>query len=863
MKVSQLDQIKHAYEEAVCTVQSISQRINAMKEKHTDMIRAMEPIEQQVKKIDVRRTQEEKKHQLEAELILAHGNQAHQELLTIKTELDQTQKSKDENEKRMSETINRMNEIEKKIIDLSNDKQDVEKDLTCSNGLRELNYQFTKDKKEIEFLIYRLSHECGKHHQTLNEIEQEQIRLKKHIDEYRNLSQESNHSEEGRQKLENEIQNRQQQQLHSNTLMTTYTNDISSINETIRNKQSTIDCIQGELKQKNQELDELKKLETDKTSVYGTWMSECLKAIQNDNRFHKKPIGPIGRYIRCIEPRWSYAVEKHLAGIMSTFICSDSHDEKILLELFTTYSTGYRPHIVCMKYCEQAPDISGTLNRIRRANLLSIYQVLKIDNVVVECALIDLRQIEATILLENLDHAKQIRQSGVLRWESVNKKVKQVVEAWTYDGSNIKLDKAFRIYTNDRQPLRYFTSNNTQSLSNDELNTEIKRLQEQIQQMNVSIDELRAKRQQTINDFENLKKSSSENTKKINDLNKELDQLNSTLPIVYDYTLDELKEKLDECGRTYRETQKKFDEAKETKELKHQDLDEATQKYENIIKKIDSKTKEIDDINERITDQQSARQEMHQQLTRLTKKSVQLNEDIQRYEEKITNLTKNLPKKSKSSKSTNRSVREIQQELDGINHFLKSNEDTREQRQLIIKEFQTKRDSALAFKKICDRAQVQLKHLETFVNKRKERFGRIADQHQYLLRHKFKDLMQKHHFDDCDIKIDHKREELEIIIKKNQRSVASLSGGERSISTFSFLVALWGSIYQPFRLLDEIDIYMDNEKRNSSLELLYENTQYYSSSQHVIFTPQAIDPQIWKNRKVPIFCMPTPKRSLE
>ena len=74
-----------------------------------------------------------------------------------------------------------MNEIEKKIVDLSNDKQDVEKDLTCSNGLRELNYQFTKDKKEIEFLIYRLSHECGKHHRTLNEIEQEQIRLKKHI----------------------------------------------------------------------------------------------------------------------------------------------------------------------------------------------------------------------------------------------------------------------------------------------------------------------------------------------------------------------------------------------------------------------------------------------------------------------------------------------------------------------------------------------------------------------------------------------------------------------------------------------------------------------------------------------------------
>jgi hypothetical protein len=40
----------------------------------------------------------------------------------------------------------------------------------------------------------------------------------------------------------------------------------------------------------------------------------------------------------------------------------------------------------------------------------------------------------------------------------------------------------------------------------------------------------------------------------------------------------------------------------------------------------------------------------------------------------------------------------------------------------------------------------------------------MADQHQYLLRHKFKNLMEKHQFDDCDIKIDHKKEELEIIV---------------------------------------------------------------------------------------------------
>jgi chromosome segregation ATPase len=339
-------------------------------------------------------------------------------------------------------------------------------------------------------------------------------------DEFQTLNRQSNNNDEEREKLDKEIHHRQQQQIEWDKLMSSFPEDININNESIRKKQSTINCIQNELKQKQHDLDELKKIEKDKTSVYGVWMPDCLKAIENENRFHKKPIGPIGRYIRCIEPRWSYAVEKHLAATMSGFICSDNHDEKILLELFSYYARDYRPTITVRKYSTVVPDISGTLERIRRANLLSIYQVLKIDNITVECTLIDFRQIEATILVEDLQHAKRIRQSGILRWANIDRKVKQVVEAWTYDGSNVKLDKAFRIYTNDRQPARYFTSNNNQSLSADELNMEIKRLNEQVHQMDISINELRKIRQTTIDDFEKMKKATTENKRKIKELNK-------------------------------------------------------------------------------------------------------------------------------------------------------------------------------------------------------------------------------------------------------------------------------------------------------------------------------------------------------
>ncbi len=42
------------------------------------MLRELEPLEQEVKKIEIRRDYEDKRHGLEAELVLARANQAHQ-----------------------------------------------------------------------------------------------------------------------------------------------------------------------------------------------------------------------------------------------------------------------------------------------------------------------------------------------------------------------------------------------------------------------------------------------------------------------------------------------------------------------------------------------------------------------------------------------------------------------------------------------------------------------------------------------------------------------------------------------------------------------------------------------------------------
>lgn len=59
---------------------------------------------------------------------------------------------------------------------------------------------------------------------------------------------------------------------------------------------------------------------------------------------------------------------------------------------------------------------------------------------------------------------------------------------------------------------------------------------------------------------------------------------------------------------------------------------------------------------------------------------------------------------------------------------------------------------------------VLYKYLREFVNKRQDNFLAIANRHEYYLQSQFQRLMEKYGFDDCDIKIDHKREELEILV---------------------------------------------------------------------------------------------------
>lgn len=67
--------------------------------------------------------------------------------------------------------------------------------------------------------------------------------------------------------------------------------------------------------------------------------------------------------------------------------------------------------------------------------------------------------------------------------------------------------------------------------------------------------------------------------------------------------------------------------------------------------------------------------------------------------------------------------------------------------------------------------------------------------------------------------------------------IRALSGGERSFTTLSFMLALGECMDIPFRIMDEFDVFMDEANRRASYETLIEAAREMRSRQFIFITP--------------------------
>ena len=58
-----------------------------------------------------------------------------------------------------------------------------------------------------------------------------------------------------------------------------------------------------------------------------------------------------------------------------------------------------------------------------------------------------------------------------------------------------------------------------------------------------------------------------------------------------------------------------------------------------------------------------------------------------------------------------------------------------------------------------------------------------------------------------------------------------LSGGERSLTTVAFLIALWDRMRSPVRCLDEFEVFMDGDKKSRATKMICQFASRHEKTQ--------------------------------
>eukprot|EP00531_Pseudo-nitzschia_arenysensis_P017651 CAMPEP_0116143792 /NCGR_PEP_ID=MMETSP0329-20121206/15640_1 /TAXON_ID=697910 /ORGANISM="Pseudo-nitzschia arenysensis, Strain B593" /LENGTH=1209 /DNA_ID=CAMNT_0003639137 /DNA_START=160 /DNA_END=3789 /DNA_ORIENTATION=+ len=119
-----------------------------------------------------------------------------------------------------------------------------------------------------------------------------------------------------------------------------------------------------------------------------------------------------------------------------------------------------------------------------------------------------------------------------------------------------------------------------------------------------------------------------------------------------------------------------------------------------------------------------------------------------------------------------------------------------------------------------------------------------------------------------EIEFDHDDQTLNLIVQKDkdieqsqQNDVKALSGGERSFTTISLLLAIGETLETPFRVMDEFDVFLDPVTRKKVIDQLVHVGTEMGHRQFIFITPQDVS-NLTSSPTLKILQMKPPERQI-
>jgi structural maintenance of chromosomes protein 6 len=640
---------------------------------------------------------------------------------------------------------------------------------------------------------------------------------------------------------------------------------VSKLDEVARQLRSEYD-----LRQRDAVSQRLGLAEQNSVRRFGSHMPQVMEVLDRylrAGRFNSPPVGPIGMYISVKDDFWAPTVQDVIGALLSTFLVSGQHDMDLLRQVFREANSVGKARIIVLgqhSWARSRYEMNPRdLPQVHQYGHCTVMDMLAIKNDAAFNALVDHCNIERTVLVRGEKAMVEFsRGSG--------KNDRSVGTCWDEMGSRAYSRNNANTF---RPPENKGRGPRTSVLTSDRA-SHVAQLEAALEMLNheriAAEDDASACKQHCAQLAMDLRSASNEikrANQKYNHLLRSKDEFEEQMRAAsseFDSSaFDTAIKSYDDEAKALIKEQRMLEEAgKELAQtvLMHKENEEEPKAVFNQVKAaVLAKTNRVSSLTNDVAKSRAALRSIEKAVTKRKQIVERAHSEISSQRAvyaKVLEDARNLqadrpievddPNQVKSEK--------MLQDIEAMKRRLRAEEQRRDGKTAEDIEIDylgaAKQDKENKF--LLKKVQLYARSIKFGLAERKTERRGIEHRIKKLVRGNFNEFLKtRGHRGKIKFARNEKTNKPELIISTQMAShktgdgdlyvtkdLRSLSGGERSYATLAFMLALAEVCQNPVRIMDELDVFMDEASRNAAFQTLVEFcTTHLSERQLVIVTP--------------------------
>jgi structural maintenance of chromosomes protein 6 len=621
--------------------------------------------------------------------------------------------------------------------------------------------------------------------------------------------------------------------------------DLQTANLRVEEKQKAWEDQKADLSRRQYRADQFARERDQQDKGFHPALPQLLRAIENEPRFARKPIGPLGKHVRLLKPEWSSILEKSFGGSLDSFIVTSKRDMDILSELKkrVRYDRG-------MIYIGNTHPLHP---REPDENLLTVLRAVHIDNELVRNQLIVQNSIEQTVLVPDMRDASDLLHRGdrarnvkVCFAMNPNKKTQ---------GFKIGLSRSNEA---SHDPIHEFFGN---ARMRTDAESQLRSLRDAVQEAESQLRNLGEDINTLKDAVQTGKRTAAQHLKRCRELRIELQTAETKVSDLEDEISND-----NVAGGKLEALQNSLTEAEDQKVLNEESYLTISTEVKKKSIEMRAATQTLRDLDAEIAILQENAAKLHAEAQKLSKKRAHALGEKNNAMERIKDGEADRQSVQRKLEAQEANIADYTQQAAIISHRV--NIDAGATQELLEKKIERLHadyqrhheriggsreqiaEAAASTTKAYKEGTQQLRDLEELGLKlkaslleRRERWKKFRSFIAVRAKANFTYLLSERNFRGKLI-TDHREKLLELSIEPDitkrdgsGRGARTLSGGEKSFSQICLLLAIWEAMGSPIRCLDEFDVFMDAVNRSLSVNLLIDAARRSTGRQFVLISP--------------------------